>query len=396
MNRLGHPGSAHSNAASGDSSSNLLQQSSDSPSELREFLDAIPVHLWSAEPNGTIDFFNLYWFEFSGKNPSADPKGISLAELIHPDDWERVTETWNQAFATGSPVDQEFRLKRASDQEYRWHRSRGVPIRKLDGTIKRWAGYNSDIHDEKTALDDLKSERDLRETFVATLTHDLRTPLTAAKMSTALLNRMASDPVAIKRLAGRISSSIDRADKMIRDLLDANLIQAGNHLPLEVEPCDLAIIISETLTDLTTVHGDRFIFKIKGNDGIEVPGPVTGYWSNTGLRRVIENLCSNAIKYGLINRSVTVTLHLLGSRVRLEVHNEGTAIPSADQTVLFKPFVRAKAAQQGGQKGWGLGLTLVQGIVEAQGGVVSVESRAVLGTTFIVDLDLDCRASAAL
>lgn len=237
-------------------------------------------------------------------------------------------------------------------------------------------------------LTDLKAERDLRDKFVATLTHDLRTPLTAAKMSAQILARKPDEPASVQRLASRVVDNVDRADRMIRDLLDANRIKAGEPLPLEIAHCDLNQLALETLQELSTIHGDRFV--------LEAVSKITGYWSCGGIRRILENLCNNAIKYGLSHGPVTVSLLVNPQFVEIQVHNLGSPIPLKDQPKLFEAFSRANTALAGQQKGWGLGLALVKGIAEAHGGSVSLESsEEQLGTTFCVRLPLDARKAAA-
>jgi signal transduction histidine kinase len=231
---------------------------------------------------------------------------------------------------------------------------------------------------QKEAIEELRQERELREHFVATLTHDLRTPLTAAKLATGLVLRKAADNPELMMLASRLEMNLDRADRMIRDLLDANRIKAGERLPLEMTNCDLKSVVIDAITDLGAIHGDRFI--------LNAIGDFVGHWSCDGLRRVLENLCVNAIKYGANDRPVAVNLARLDHRVLLGVHNEGAPIPPEDQANLFVPFRRTTAAAKGVQKGWGLGLGLVKGIVEAHGGTVRLESGEGKGTTFWVEL----------
>jgi signal transduction histidine kinase len=89
---------------------------------------------------------------------------------------------------------------------------------------------------------------------------------------------------------------------------------------------------------------------------------------------------------------VRVTLVQRGDRVTIEVHNEGNPISAADREKLFQPFKRIDGSDRtGGPAGWGLGLTLVKGIVEAHGGSVAVQSEAGIGTTFGVTLPCDSR-----
>jgi len=237
----------------------------------------------------------------------------------------------------------------------------------------------------KSQLLALREERELRENFVSALSHDLRTPLTAARMSAQILLRQRDNPGALEKLAGRIIDNLDRTDDMIRNLLDANRIKAGEKLPIKISACELNKVIRESLDDLITLYGNRFIF--------ETDTPVSGYWDGEAIRRIIENLCGNAVKYGSA-REITVRLRLLSSEVEIEisVHNWGTPIAKEDLESLFQHFRRSRKAVHEGQRGWGIGLTLVRGIAEAHGGTAEVSSTLEHGTTFKVKLPRDARA----
>lgn len=232
----------------------------------------------------------------------------------------------------------------------------------------------------ETALSQLRIERNLREQFVSALSHDLRTPLTAAKMSAQLIPRQPNLPDKVYSLAARVRHNIDRADQMITDLLDANRIRAGQGLPIELAPGDLWQVVADTLEELSTVHGERFL--LHGEE------PLQGHWDARALRRIVENLCGNALKYGDPTRAVTVTLKQEGDLVELAVHNWGNPIPPGEQEQLFQYFTRARSAEASGKKGWGIGLTLVRGVAEAHGGSVCVESTREQGTTFRVRLPM--------
>jgi signal transduction histidine kinase len=229
-------------------------------------------------------------------------------------------------------------------------------------------------------VSDLERVRELRERFVATISHDLRTPLSAARITAQLMERRAEDPDAVRKSAGRIADNLDRADRMIRDLLDASRLNAGETLPLQLEPCDLGQIAANTLEELSTVHGDRFVLRTEGE--------LEGVWSRSALRRILENLCGNAIKYGAPDLPIHVAVLRSEQSVRLRVHNSGLPIPPAELAHLFEPFRRTDTARRAGQTGWGLGLTLVKGLAESLGGRVGVESSAAHGTAFEVTLPL--------
>lgn len=228
-------------------------------------------------------------------------------------------------------------------------------------------------------IEDLRVERELREKFVATLTHDLRNPLGAARLSAESLRRRDPDST---RLA-RIVSNIDRADRMIQDLLDSHRARAGKAPPLRIEAFDLVAHVKEALDDLAAMLGPRF--------ELHAPETLPGYWSATGLRRLVENLATNAVKYGDPDAAVVVTIARSGDRVLLSVHNEGNPIPPEEQAQLFKDFVRSPSAEASDRQGWGLGLTVIQGVTAAHKGSVRVTSAPGQGTTFTVELPVDAR-----
>ncbi len=218
---------------------------------------------------------------------------------------------------------------------------------------------------------DLAEERQVREAFVSTLAHDLRGPLSAAKLATDLLARApgAHGPVAV-----RIQRNLERVDRMVRDLLDANRLHAGEPLPLELSDCDLGAIAAEVVEGVRSLQGGRVVLDAE-------PG-VRGRWDADELRRTLWNLVSNAVKFGAPGAPVTVRVRHAGPDASVSVHNLGSYIAPEVRERLFQPFARVDVGERPRRTGWGLGLTLVKGAVEAHGGRVWIESDPRAGTTF--------------
>ena len=233
----------------------------------------------------------------------------------------------------------------------------------------------------RTEVDRLRLAAQSRERFVQTLSHDLRSPLSAAKAAAMMISRAPADEAKVRTLAHRISEAIDRSDAMITDLLDAARIDAREAIVLEREPCDLRQIVEDACDELRTHHGDRF--------RVQAEGSTAGRFDVKAMRRAFDNLLSNALKYGTNGMPVEVVLRRIDDRLLVSVHNQGTVIPLDEQADLFKPFHRARDARNTQQPGWGLGLTVVRGIVEAHGGIIKVESYAKEGTTFTLDLPVE-------
>lgn len=186
-----------------------------------------------------------------------------------------------------------------------------------------------------------------------------------------------------RELGVRIKRNLDRIEHMVRDLLDASRVQAGQPLPLRLDGCELMTLVADVVEELNHIHVDRV--------RLEAGEEVHGVWSAEELRRAIWNLVTNGIKYGSPHAPVTLTVRRVDARVRISVHNEGSPLSAEDRRRIFEPFARARSAEASSQVGWGLGLTLVRGCVEAHGGQVSVESSAEAGTTFTLEVPLDSR-----
>lgn len=218
--------------------------------------------------------------------------------------------------------------------------------------------------------------RDIQELFIVTLTHDLRGPINVVKMGTQLILRRLERGDSHVDVAARMISSIDRLDSMIQNLLDASRLRAGQSLKLEFEECYLDRLVQDVVEDLSFTYGERFV--------VVCDSEIRSYCSRKEIRRVIENLAINAVKYGAPSTPITLTLQQTETQISLTIHNEGNPIAPDAQSILFQQFRRTTSAED--QRGWGLGLFLVKSITEAHQGTIEVESTQGKGTSFIVKL----------
>lgn len=224
-------------------------------------------------------------------------------------------------------------------------------------------------------------QADLRENVIATLTHDMRSPLTAATLAADMILRKTEDS-SLQTYAKRIKVNHQRIDGMIQDLLNTTLLRSGGRLNLKLETFDIKSIWDEIYEGLDTNIKDRLV---------SVPLSITGTWDRGLLKRAIENLLSNAFKYGKKDSQVTLEVENQNKRIVISVHNEGPVIPKDEQEAIFQIFRRAEAAKQGNRQGWGLGLPLVRAVAESHGGSIGVDSLEGKGTKFTIDIPLDAR-----
>ena len=190
--------------------------------------------------------------------------------------------------------------------------------------------------------------RDIQELFMVTLTHDLRNPLNVIKMGTHLTLRRLEEGDTHANIAAKMLKAVERLNSMIQNLLDASRLRAGQgqSLKFEFEECNLDSLVQDVVEDLNFAYGERFI--------VVSDTAIRSNCSRKEIRRVIENLAINAVKYGAANTPITLTLEQIEMQTSLTIHNEGNPISSEAQSILFQQFRRTISADD--QTGWGLGL----------------------------------------
>jgi signal transduction histidine kinase len=221
---------------------------------------------------------------------------------------------------------------------------------------------------------------DLRHKVAAALSHDMRTPLSVIANGAQLIG-IAPDMSMARDVAMKITSNATRLDKMMAELLDTLTFQGGARMPLHLTRFDILELVEEACEQYANGRDDDIDFEGSGES-------VTGYWCRSSMRRALENLVNNAMKYG-DGKKITIMARQTRGRMMLSVHNEGNPIPQAQHDRIFE-YLRREAGPLGAS-GWGIGLPFVKAVAENHGGSVSVDSAPKLGTTFLIDVPIDCR-----
>lgn len=351
----------------------ILKDITESEQRYYTLTETLPHMIWTATKSGEIDFANEVCLHYTGIH-NQEKFSKNWHDAIHDSDSEVMQAAWFKSIRDEIDFSAEYRVRR-HDGIYRWFLGRAVPVKNPEGTVMYWVGSATDIEDQKQAIENLQLERVLREQFISMLTHDLRNPFSAAKITAQLLARQTHSPEKIKNLTGRIIGSLNRANQMIENLLDANRIKAGVPLHLEMEDYQFMPLLELSLQEVRGAYGDRFQIECREFD-------LKGHGNPDAVRRIIENLCSNAAKYGAEKTPITVSLKRDENHALIEVHNFGNPISPEEQEQLFEPYRRTPIAGIHKIKGWGLGLTLARGLAKAHGGTIEVKSDEIHGTTF--------------
>lgn len=366
----------------------------------RVMADTVPDIIYTAGPDGRVEFLNQRYYDSSGMAPRSG-LGFGWTKSVHDEDLGRVTALWQQSLKTGEPFHAEFRM-RDGQRAYRWFITRAWPIYDDARRIVRWFGASTDINDLKETqfalaatqsqlrehsmrLEQTVNERTakLRETisqlesFSYTVAHDIRAPIRALEgYANLLLEDCAKnlDANAV-HLLKNMSRAAQHLDALTRDLLNYTKVstQEVQQLPIDVEGI---------IQDVTAMNPSL------ENDGrISIVRPlhrVMGY--PTLLSQCFSNLLDNAVKFVAPNTAprVVVRSELRGQQVRLWVEDNGIGIDAETQKKIFGIFERARSARS--YPGTGIGLAIVVKAVERMKGICGVEAEPGKGSRFWLEL----------
>lgn len=222
-----------------------------------------------------------------------------------------------------------------------------------------------------------------RDTFLAMLGHDLRSPLFVMSMAGSYLTRPAVGTEDTRQMGARVVRSTANMTSMINDLLEYARTQLGGGIPLTLRRENLRDICQLALDEAQAGH-PQCPFVLEAEDDL------SGSFDSARLQQLFSNLLNNAARYRTDSRPVTITASGDATTVTVGVRNHGTVIPVHSLQAIFDPLVQL-SVEDGEQKGastssLGLGLFIAREITSAHGGTISVESSADGGTVFTVEL----------
>jgi PAS domain S-box-containing protein len=463
----------------------------------RTLAEAIPHIVWTARSDGTVDYFNQHWFEYSGL--SVEQSAGSWLGIVHADDATRCRTDWQNAVHSGDTFQAECRLRRAADGVYRWHLCRAVAERSALGEVLSWVGTVTDIEDQKrvqaiqaefkSTLDaepdavvffdptnwrilyvnqgatsllgyssdellrmapaDFMAEHDAvgfqevlaplvqgsephlmletqfrrkdplgavdvsvqlirigadrivsiarditerkhtqlerellyreaidairaRDEFLSVASHELRTPLSTLQLQIQTLlqtpPRLPQAVLSAEQITPKLEMAqrqIERLTRLVGELMDVSRITVGR-LRLELEETDLSAVVRDVVARMGEQARSAHSYV-----AVNAGPPVIGMWDRIRVEQVVENLLTNAFKFGR-DKSIDVTVEDRGATGRLIVADHGIGIAPEDVERIFHRYEQAIASSAFG--GLGLGRYNARQIIEAHGGPIPIES----------------------
>ncbi|MDT8435858.1 MAG: ATP-binding protein [Gemmatimonadota bacterium] len=231
----------------------------------------------------------------------------------------------------------------------------------------------------------------MRRDFVANVSHELKTPLTAVRAFAEALVEEEASPERTGEFAGRILANVIRMQRLVDDLLDLARIESGAWRP-EPSEQDLRTLVEEAWRSLEPAAAGRNL-----RLDIASPGGTQVRADPDALVQVLCNLFDNAVRFAPEGGTIRLAAGRDGAGVRVEVSDEGPGIPEAQQERVFERFYRVDAARSREAGGTGLGLAIVKHLVAAHGGEVGIRSALGEGTTVwftLPDADRATRTSS--
>jgi PAS domain S-box-containing protein len=345
--------------------------------KLRDVIETIPTFAWTALPDGSVDFVNRHWREYTGLS-TENTVGSGWRHAVHAQDLERYIERWRASLATGGLFESEVRYRRATDGEYRWFLTRAVPMLDENGRIVKWYGISNDIEDRKRAE---RLQTDLAHAsrvstmgeLVASIAHELAQPITAttnnAKASLRWLQR---DPPDLAQVRKGTESIIEAG------MFASEIINHLRSLYTKAPPKRDLVAMNEVVGEMTgMMRGEARGHGVSIRTDLKDDLPMT-VADRVQLQQVLMNLMLNGIEAMKDTGGVlTVKSHLReDGQIEIAVKDTGPGLPVGKADQIFDAFFTTKP------QGSGIGLAISKSIVESHGGRIWANGNGGRGATF--------------
>lgn len=356
----------------------------ESEERFRHLASAMPQIVWISSKEGDIEYINSQWMTYTGLSLEQSRNFGQVKDVIHPDDKGPLKSSWDQALQTQSVHEVEMRLKRFSDGVYRWFLSRSVPVFDSKGELVKWYGTSTDIHDQKMQEQEQREANRRKDVFLATMAHELRNPLPPIRNALEIMRLQKDNPSTLERCRGMIQRQLAQIIHLVDDLLDISRLTRGK-IKLRLGTVELASIVEDAVETCRPV-----IEEAQHKLTVRVPAQSVSFeGDSTRLTQVIVNLLNNAAKYTNPKGEISFSAEKQNDQIILQVADNGLGIPEEMLQNIFQMFNQLPRSENHGQGGLGIGLAIVQGIVELHHGTVEARSPGVgKGSIFTVRLPL--------
>ncbi|WP_245767728.1 CHASE domain-containing protein [Stigmatella erecta] len=351
-----------------------------SAAQLQAITDTLPALVAYLDVRERYRFANQAYETWFGMKPEL-VLGKTAEEFVGPAGYAAVKDRLHRALA-GETVQYEVELTIRNGRKI-YMQSNYLPDRDAQGHVRGIVVLAHDLTERRKEEEIVRNAVRLRDEFLSVASHELKTPLTPLSLKLQALARAVegqpetpfTQKVRSHVEAGR--KQLNRLSVLIGDLLDVSRIGSGQ-MRLRWEPVDFVALIRDVVARL-----EPEAQRVESPLSVEAPGSVLGHSDRLRFEQVVENLLTNAIKYGA-GKPIRIFLTEEAAGVVLRVEDQGIGIAPEHQARIFERFERAVSDRNYG--GLGLGLYITRTIVELLGGTIRVQSQPGQGAAFTVEL----------
>ncbi|MEX0989573.1 MAG: PAS domain-containing protein [Actinomycetota bacterium] len=358
----------------------------------RALVETIPAALYIELPDADVPslYVSPQLTELAGITPEEYLADATMWErLLHPDDRARADAEYRAALSAEEPWSIEYRLIRPDGREV-WINDRAQMLRDDDGKVRLTLGFMFDVTEQKLyeqtlkdreqrereAADRLRALDDMKNTFLAAVSHELRSPLTSILGLSLTLERQQQLSDDDKEdLLARLAANARKLDRLLKDLLDIDRLSRGIVEP-QYRTTDVGALVRRTIESLDSLGGRTVIVQTE---------PVVVPVDPAKVERIVENLVSNAARHTDNDVTIWVRLQARDSGAELTIEDDGPGIPKDIREAVFEPFRQGPTVSKA-QPGTGIGLSLVARFAELHGGRAWATEREGGGASFHVFL----------
>lgn len=376
------------------------QQAVESERQMRFMAESMPQMIFTVSCAGKVMYLNPQWEVYTGIALKRLLKNFAaLQELIHPDDVRLAAKAWKLAFAQGTVLEHEYRLRR-KDGQYRWHISRINPMKDSKGAVTLWVGSNTDIDDTKragnrrheleiktAALTEQRSQllalNQAKDEFMSLASHQLRTPATGVKQYIGMLLQGYAGPVTNDQqmFLQTAYESNERQITIVNDLLQVARIDAGK-VKLHKQPTDLVCLVKTVINEQASKFAERNQTVLFSSLAQQCIGRIDA----DRIRMVLDNIVDNASKYTEPDKTIRIKVRSNAKTASIIIKDQGIGLDIKSVDTIFQKFSRLNNPLSESVDGSGLGLYWAKKIVDLHQGSIIVTSAVGKGTTFTVTL----------
>jgi PAS domain S-box-containing protein len=350
----------------------------ESESRFRQLADAMPQIVWTATPEGRLEYCNERWHTMTGRDPAAGCDDW-WDQVLHPDDRPLWHDTWSQSVRQGVPCDILYRLYDLRRDSYRWFLGRALPSSDQHGRIVRWYGTCTDIDDHKRVEDALRRANQDLEQFAYSVSHDLREPLRTISIFSELLQRRHSQALAseAREYLAFLTTAAQRMDALVWAL--RSYTSPVDFRAMEVPFTDAGAAAAEAVANLNALIHEH-------HAEIDVGELPTVRMHHHHMVQVFQNLLANGITYHRPGTPPRVRVSAVEHATAWEflVQDDGIGIAPEYHERIFGIFRRLHTAQE--FPGTGVGLAICKRIVEMNAGAIRITCAVGTGATFHITI----------